>query len=252
MSKILVQSDDNITTITLNNPDKRNAFDAEMSNDVIKALREAEKDKRAVVIQSNISHNIYSAGHDLNDLKSMDDIVNDPMFEMFDTISDLSIPVIAKVSGRVFAGALHMLMVCDMVYALDSSSVVITLNKMGVPFSLKNYNNWLSVMGIHKAKELFFTAGEINAQDAYNAGIFNSIYDSEEALDEKIKSICEQISNCCGYGIANTKLQLNTLSDDVIVSSQSSQKIEKDRNDILHGDELSQRVNKLLDKISHK
>ncbi len=253
MDKILCEHSEHITTITLNNPDKRNAFDAHMSQAMIAFLHEAEqKEQRVVVLKANPSHHIFSAGHNLNELTSAHEIVNDPMFAMFDCISNLSIPLIAQVSGNVYAGALHLLMVCDMVYAMDDSSVIITANKMGVPFSLRNYQNWLSVMGLHKIKELFFTAGMIDAKDAYNAGIFNAIFPSEELLQTKVNEVCQQIISCCAQGIANSKLQLNTLANNVVVDYEKAILIEESRQNILSSDSFKERVLALINKIQHK
>ncbi|AJJ64954.1 enoyl-CoA hydratase-related protein [Yersinia aldovae] len=162
MDKILCQHNQDITIITINNAAKRNCFDNEMSIAVVQLIREAEnKKQRAIVINANLSQGIFSAGHDLHELTSAGEIINDPMFEMFKVISHSPLPVIAQVEGAVYAGALHLLMVCDMVYATKDSSLIMSANKMGVPFSLSNYQHWLAVIGIHKVKELFFTAHSI-------------------------------------------------------------------------------------------
>lgn len=251
--KILVEHNTNkVTVITLNNADKRNAFDKEMSKTVTKTIIDANSLKqKIIVIKSNISHGVFSAGHDLNELVSAKDIDNDPMFEMFDAIFDSEIPVIAQVEGDVYAGGLHLLMVCDMVYALDSASVVITANKMGVPFNVESYQKWLNVMGVHKIKELFFTAGKIDANDAYNCGIFNSIYPNIETLNTKVDSVCEQILSCTDYGITNTKKQLNAIIDNVSLDSTVLSDIDNDRAKILSSPEFKEAVEALIAKI-HK
>ena len=251
--KILLNSKGDITYLTLNNPQKRNAFDKEMSDFIIKEIKNAEsKNQRGIVINAVISNGIFSAGHDLNELESASDLSQDPMFEMFDSILNTNIPVIAEVDGFVFAGALHLLMVCDLVYATKTSKIIMTANKMGVPFSLQNYQNWLSVMGLHKIKELFYTATPLNAEDAYNSGIFNAFLDSTDELKEKVESVCQAIISCCPVGISNSKFQLNLLANNVIVDYDSAVKIETMRNDILNSNDFIKRVDALIDKINHK
>lgn len=252
MQKVLSSSNKNILTITLNNKSKRNAFDNQMSKEISSLLFNAQENNRVVVIESNIENNVFSSGHDLHELNSLDDIVNDPMFEMFDVISNLDIPVIAKVSGDVYAGALHLLMVCDLVYALDTTKITMPLNKMGIPFGPKNYAAWLAVMGIHQAKELFFTAEALNATDAYNAGIFNSIYSSQDELDIKVSNVCERIINCARSGISNSKLQMNTLSQHYLLDKDKLKNIEVSREEILNDVELKYRVEKMIKNINKK
>lgn len=107
MTKIQHSLIDEVRTITIDNPDKRNAFDGEMSDAVTELIKTAEpQGARIVVITANLSNGIFSAGHDLNELKSASDLSHDPMFSMFDAIQDCPLPVVAKVSGRVFAGAI--------------------------------------------------------------------------------------------------------------------------------------------------
>ena len=253
MTKIILKHEFQITSIILNNDAKRNAFDSEMSNEVIKAINEATTvGSRVIVISSNSTHGIFSAGHDLSELSGVGDIVNDPMFRLFDCISNCSLPIIAKVDGAVYAGALHLLMVCDMVYATSKSKVVITANKMGVPFSVHEYSNWLLVMGIHKVKELFFTAAAIDAQDAYIAGIFNNVYDTEEELANKINTVCNQVIDCSAAGIANTKLQLSALARSVALDDETTKLIAQSREHILNSSELKSRIDALISKLNNK
>ncbi len=251
--KILSSVDASILTITLNNLEKRNAFDGEMSESVTALIDHADaRGIRAIVITANLSNGVFSAGHDLNELKSAKDLSNDPMFAMFDAIQNSPLPVIAKVSGKVFAGALHMLMVCDMVYATRDAQLVITANRMGVPFNIKDYQNWMAVMGVHKLKALFFRCTPATAEDAYNAGIFNTLCDSPEALDQKIKEVCESLIGSVKEGIANTKYQVNTLCREVCLKQSTIDAIEKSRQEIFDSDWFQEDIQKLIDKIHHK
>jgi methylmalonyl-CoA decarboxylase len=251
-AKILSTLGDEVLTITINNPDKRNAFDSEMSQAVTDLIQTADaQGARVIVITAELSHGIFSAGHDLNELKKVSDLGNDPMFAMFDAIQDCPLPVIAKVSGRVFAGALHMLMVCDMVYATRDTQLVITANKMGVPFDIKDYQNWMAVMGVHTLKALFFRCTPISAEEAYNAGIINSLSDSPEALDQTITEVCASIRGAVKEGIANTKLQVNTLCREVCLKDSTVAAIEKTRQDVFESDWFKQDVQNLIDKIHH-
>lgn len=253
MEKILHTLEDETLTLTINNPSKRNAFDSEMSVRVTELINGAESSgARVIVIASNLSHGVFSSGHDLNELRDVSDLSDDPMFRMFDAIQEVPLPVVAKVSGKVFAGALHMLMVCDMVYATPDAELVITANKMGVPFDIRDYQNWMAVMGVHKLKALFFRCTPVNAQDAYNAGIFNTLCPTPAALDQKIREVCDSIRGSVKEGIANTKYQVNALCRETWLEPAKVEEIERSRHEILESDWFREDVEKLISKIHHR
>jgi methylmalonyl-CoA decarboxylase len=251
--KILTNDQGAITTITLHHPEKRNAFDTEMVQRMIELCNDAvQKGQRIIIINAQTDHGVFSAGHDLSELSSVQEIQQDPMFEMIELIGQLPIPVIAEVHGAVYAGALHLLMVCDLVYATQASTVVMTANKMGLPFSLRHYHQWLSVMGIHRVKELFFTADKMSADEAHYAGIFNGIFDTETALRTKIADVCDKILHCSQAGIANSKLQLNHLAGNVMLNYRETMQIEEARHNLLSSQEFQERLAALQAKLHHK
>ncbi len=251
--KILSQDKGLITSITLHHPEKRNAFDTEMVQRMLVLCNHAvQKGQRIIVINAQTDHGVFSAGHDLSELSSVQEIQQDPMFEMIEFIGQLPIPVIAEVNGAVYAGALHLLMLCDLVYATEASTVLMTANKMGLPFSLRHYHQWLSVMGIHRVKELFFTADTMTAHEAYYAGIFNGIFETETALKTKIADVCNKILLCSQTGIANSKLQLNQLAGNVILNYRETIQIEEARHELLSSQEFQERLAALQAKLHHK
>ncbi len=251
--KVLKSLEDGILTITLNNLAKRNSVDSQMSLFITEAIQNAESDgARIIIITSNPSHGVFSAGHDLNELEQASDLQNDPMFTMFDAIMKCPLPVIAKVNGNAYGGGLILLIVCDMVYATDSSTITMPANKMGVPFDLKYYQIWLSTMSAHVVKELFFTCAAMSAQDAVNAGIYNAICTSPAALDKKVNEVCANILQRVQEGIANTKFQVNTLCSEVVLSEHTVELVKKSINDIFSSDWLKEDVQRLIDKLHHK
>lgn len=239
-----------VATITLNRYQKRNAFNRQMSNEVIACIEQAEQEKaRAIILCAESGVKIWSAGHDLAELTSEDPAKSDPMFKLFAKVQATPIPVIALVEGDVYAGALELIIVCDIVIASDCSQVAMTANKIGLPFPPEIYRYWSDVLSIHKIKELFFTAATISAQDAYAAGIFNHIVSTEQ-LETKVMSIVEKIKTCVPEGIANTKMQINLLSNALPLTESQRTQIEKSRQALLESPNFLQRVQTLLNKLS--
>ena len=252
MSKLLCQHETHITYIIINNPQKRNAVDNGMSKEIMHHLQEAEaKQQRAVVIKSNTVKGVFTAGHDLSDLLEKENISDDPMFEMFNVISELSLPVIIQADGDLYAGGVMLLMYADLVYTTSNVKLHMTANKLGLPLPLLSYRKWLSVMGSHKAKELFFTAAPMTAKDAHCANIINDVFDTPEALADKVQNVCQQIIDCSSVGVANSKKQINALASQIAISYQSAGDIEAEKQAIIHSDETQSRVTALLNSL-HK
>ena len=108
---------DNILTITLNRPDKKNAINTVMMNEVNYALAYAKQERKIRVVVIDAEGDIFCAGADLSSSKSDSDV---PKLENHDDLS-LSIrhlykPVICKIQGSVLAGAL--LMVANATHAI--------------------------------------------------------------------------------------------------------------------------------------
>lgn len=70
MPKVLTETENGIVTLTLNRPERANAFDAEMIAELHKALRAAEKDKAARVLVLTGAGRVFGAGQDLEEMQA--------------------------------------------------------------------------------------------------------------------------------------------------------------------------------------
>ncbi len=128
MPEILTVKDDFLLTITLNRPDKRNALNDALVNDLKDALRETDKDEtlRAVIIKG--AGKDFCSGADLSALQkiSESDVLEnhddaDSLRELFSLIRSLKLPVIAAVHGRALAGGCGLATACDLVLATNDA-----------------------------------------------------------------------------------------------------------------------------------
>ncbi|MBW7882214.1 MAG: enoyl-CoA hydratase/isomerase family protein, partial [Caldilineaceae bacterium] len=202
-----------IATITFDRDDKLNAFNSAMTAEVNSHMDNAlAAGARVIVLRANPGARVWCAGRDLAELRPGVDPEADPMVQLFAKITELPVPVLNMVEGAVYGGGLMLNMVSDIVIAANTATVAMTANKLGIPLPTETYAYWLRVMGIHKVKELLFTAGSITAHDAHVAGIFNHIVARDELETRTYDVIARQILACSREGIANAKLQLNLLA----------------------------------------
>lgn len=240
-----------IAAITMNRDAKRNAFNDEMATEVLGYFDKAVQEKcRVIVLRANPGAKVWCAGHDLTTLRPRRDAndLQDPLFQLFAKIEEVPMPVIAMVDGGVYGGGCELLMRSDMVIGSHGSHLAMTANKMGLPFAPQTYAYWLRVFGLHKVKEMFFTARSISAQEAYDAGIYNHLV-APEALESFTYDMAQQIMACSPDGIANSKFQLNLLANRSFLTNEDYLRIEESRQALFESPGFRNRLDALIATI---
>ena len=193
MNKVLFTKDNNgIAKITLNNPEKQNAFDDEIILDLIDILSEIEQsaDLRLVVLSSNGKN--FSAGADLNWMKRMsnsDYAANmrdaSALTTMLQKLNNLAQPTLVIIRGAVFGGGVGLVSCCDIAMASNESIFSLSEVKVGlVPATIGPYV--IRAIGERNARR-FFTSGErFGAEVAKNINLVHEVIEESE-LEEKVE-----------------------------------------------------------------
>jgi methylglutaconyl-CoA hydratase len=193
MSEILISTENSITTITLNRPEKRNALNDALINALKTALREADKDVnvRAIVIKG--AGKDFCSGADLSALQKIaeSDVMENladaqNLLELFSLIRKIKVPVIAAVHGRALAGGCGLATACDLVLATKSAGFGYPEVKIGFVAAM--------VMAIlrrnlseKRAFELVTQGFEFSANEAEKIGLINRVFD-DATFDEDVKN----------------------------------------------------------------
>ncbi|MBX3765213.1 enoyl-CoA hydratase/isomerase family protein, partial [Burkholderia cepacia] len=128
-----------VTTLTLNRPDVRNAFNETVIAELTGAFRAlaAEPSVRAIVLSGNGP--AFCAGADLNWMKKMAGYSDDEnradalrLAEMLRAIYTCPKPVIARVQGDTYAGGVGLVAACDIVVAVDTANFCLSEAKLGL------------------------------------------------------------------------------------------------------------------------
>lgn len=239
-----------IAVITFDRDDKLNAFNTAMTAEVNDHIDAALADgARTIVLRANPGVRVWCAGRDLSELRPGADPGNDPMLKLFEKITELPAPVVNMVEGAVYGGGLMLTLVSDIVIASTTATVAMTANKLGIPLPTETYAYWLRVMGIHKVKELLFTAGNISAHDAYIAGIFNHVVEPDDLEAYTLNVIARRILDCSAEGIANAKHQINLLARRYTLTDADRRAIEDHRRALLDSDDFRTRLERLLAQV---
>jgi enoyl-CoA hydratase len=184
--------EDGVATITLNQPEKRNALSNQMLGELIEAFGSARDDDRVRCVVLTSSHDrVFSSGASLDQFAADLPTVHkhfgtERLPRLFKTIMQLGKPTICAANGHVLAGALGVALACDLIVAKDGASFGTPEINVGVfPFMIMAliYRN----VPRKKTNELLLLGERISAEQAREAGIVNRVVaaeDFEAAVDE--------------------------------------------------------------------
>ncbi|HYX62061.1 MAG TPA: enoyl-CoA hydratase-related protein, partial [Streptosporangiaceae bacterium] len=147
-----------VGVITLDDRHKRNAIAARMASSVVAALESLRaQDMRAIVLRAAPGMNVWSAGHDIDELPrgGRDPLgYNDPLEGLLRAVRSFPMPVIAMVHGSVWGGALDLVLSCDLVIADETASFAITPANLGLPYNITGLLHFLGRLPVNLIKEM--------------------------------------------------------------------------------------------------
>lgn len=218
LTQIKYERIDEVAWITLNRPDKLNAFTQVMLDEWRTLLEEITKDETCRVIVTKGEGRAWSAGVDLSVFQ---EIKVEPGFKMYEDGMDImrmneTCPqvTIAMVNGFCFTGAMELMMSFDLILTADEAKIGDTHAKWGIRPTWGMTQRLQHQVGLRKAKELSFTAQAISGKEAARIGLANSSHPLEElksAVDNLIEKIVPNSGPAIGaikelyqYGSENT------------------------------------------------
>jgi enoyl-CoA hydratase/carnithine racemase len=174
-----------VATITMDQPDTRNALSAEMLSGLIVAFERArEEDAARCVVLASSHERTFSSGANLGGFAADTPLVerhfgSERFVGLFKLIGELGKPTIVAADGHVLAGALGIALACDLIVASEQASFGTPEINVGTfPFMIMAliYRN----VPRKKANELLLLGERWSAQEALAAGIVNRVVPSEE------------------------------------------------------------------------
>ena len=204
MSNLIIEDlKDSILKITLNNPTEQNTLSLQFINDLKKIFESADSNDEIKVIILSSSGKVFSAGHNLKEIKShrqdkdqglqfFKDLINS-CSDLMLKITNNSKPVIAEVNGIATAAGCQLVASCDLAYASQVSKFATP----GVNIGLFCSTPMVALSRVVKNKhsmEMLLTGDFIDAEKAKSIGLINN-YFSEDELVNKTREMAVKIAN---------------------------------------------------------
>ena len=193
---ILFDVAEGVATITLNRPEKLNAYITPMGDEVTGAFRSVRDDDtvRAVILTG--AGRGFCAGVDLEHLKAHEAGANaaagkGPRLGEEDFLKKLPLelvaypkPVIAAVNGAAIGVGVTMILPCDVRIAAAGAKIGVTFTKLGILPGLGSTHLLPRIVGRAKALELVLTARVVLAEEAAEIGLVNKVVPADRVLKE--------------------------------------------------------------------
>jgi 2-(1,2-epoxy-1,2-dihydrophenyl)acetyl-CoA isomerase len=227
---------DGVATIALNRPDKYNAINFQLHQDLTKALKQVQRDRsvRALVLTGRGRG--FCAGQDLGEFAvarasddfRVDEHVRTTFNKTITTIRELELPVIAAVNGVAAGAGWSLALAADIRFASENATFTQAFSKIGlVP---DTGSTWFlpELIGSSRSLELMFSGDPIDAAKALEWGLVNHVVTAEE-LEETTFAYAARLAAMPTLALGLTKRAVYrsttaTLSDALEYEAQLQQR----------------------------
>ena len=234
--------DGDIATLRFNRPDAVNAFSPEFITDLIAALTSCVETPPAVAIVEGAGR-AFSAGVDLKVLQKatpkhgrLAGAYEGQDEEIIRLLRAVPCPVIAKVHGACFTGALELALHCDMLYTTEDCKFGDTHAKFGIRPSWGMTQNLPAAVGMRRAKELSYTARTFTGAEAASWGLANEAVADKAALDALVAKRASEIAKNSKATVAAIK-DLHRVAETMPIEAGLAEEIVRDYPDIADTEE---------------
>lgn len=231
---------DKIGIVTLDRPDRLNAFNETMFGELAKVTAKLKKDLPRAIVITGSGMKAFSAGFDVNPdnpqisglMKAVEKHDDTPVKNMLQNLRDvvdgfvsLPVPLIAAVNGKAYGGGAELATRCDMRVMDPEAEFCFSELKLGLMPDWGGGATLVHLIGPSNATDLILTARKIFADESLNLGLVNKICQPGGALVEAIQ-IAETISQ---NGPRATRFSLEMIRESRNLSLNASLKLELDK-----------------------
>ncbi|TAF66666.1 MAG: hypothetical protein EAZ55_05560 [Cytophagales bacterium] len=211
--KVLIHLENNVKTITINNPKSKNSVSPEMGTSILKALGASKLDGTRVIVITGAEGNFCSGadltGNGMQNPKQYDvtTYLRTAFHPLVLTMRTIDIPIIAKVRGVAAGIGANFALAADMVYASENAMFSQIFTNIALSSDGGGAYWMVEALGYKKAFELMVKAAKISAADAEKWGMVNQLCKDED-LDAQVDEMVQFLATGPFVAIQKTKANL--------------------------------------------
>lgn len=209
---ILYTEKDGVATITINRPEKYNAFRGQTAEELIDAFSRAGwNDDIGVIVFTGVGDKAFCTGGDQSAHDGQYDgrgTIGMPVEELHSVIRDVPKPVIARVQGYAIGGGNVFAVICDLTIASEQAQFGQVGPKVGSVDPGWGTAYLAHVVGEKKAREIWYLCRRYSAQEALDMGLCNVVVPHDQ-LDAEVDKWCQEILERSPTALAIAKRSFN-------------------------------------------
>jgi len=212
LKNLVIEKNEGVCTVKINNPQSLNALNAQVLSELEYAfdMIRDEDDVRVVVLTGE--GKAFVAGADIAYMRELNASQAKKFSEdgsrVFRKIETLNKVVIAAVNGFALGGGCELAMACDIRIASVKAKFGQPEVGLGIIPGFSGTQRLARLVGLGRAKELIFSGGHINAEEAYRIGLVNKVTETEELMEETYK-IADKIKSNSTAAVLYSKECIN-------------------------------------------
>jgi methylglutaconyl-CoA hydratase len=215
---ILTEIDTGVGIVTLNRPERHNAFDDTMIAELADAMQQMASDPGVRLVVISGTGKSFCAGADLEWMQraaghSLEENRRDAgeLAEMLRLIADCPKPVIARVQGPAYGGGIGVIAACDMAVATFDARFALTEVKLGlIPAVISPHV--LAAIGERYARRYMLTAEMFSAAEAYRIGLIHEMVADDASLDDAVGEWVETLLKNGPQAMAECKALIRSVT----------------------------------------
>jgi enoyl-CoA hydratase len=207
---------DHFGLITINRPNKLNALNIELLNELKELLLEIKKDEVFAILGLIITgegEKAFIAGADIVEMSDMTPSdaytfgqLGQQVTVLFET---LQIPVIACVNGFALGGGCEIAMSCDFIYSTHNGVFGQPEVKLGLIPGFGGTQRLAKLVGRNRAKEMIYTGRNVNAEEAFRMGLVLRVFPSKAQMMEEAMKTLQSVTSNSPFAISIAKKVMN-------------------------------------------
>jgi len=213
----ILKKEKHIAVITLNRPEKLNAWTHQLFDDVLAALEDVRSDDNIRVLVITGAGKGFCSGGDVDEFESwlletsrqgpevVRRYVRTGPQRIIRAIRDLDRPVIAMVNGMAVGSGMDLAVACDIRTGCEKSKFMSGFERLGLIHGMGAL--WLlpRIIGVAKTAELAYTCDFIDADEAYRIGLLNKLWQSSE-LEKETMAMARRIASRAPIAVRMSRL----------------------------------------------
>ena len=224
MRLVTTKTENKITTITLNREQKANAINEQMWTELSEAIRFCDESLDTRVVILNANGRFFSSGMDLSLLESIQNELEnnchgrkrENLFRaiqkyqsVVNLVDNSRKPIIAAVQGGCLGAGLELIAACDFRYCTQDAFFSIKEIDIAMVADLGALQRLPKIMHEGIVREMAYTGRNLSANEAFNSGLVNRVFENCEALNAGVVAVAEDIAKKSPLSVRGTKEILN-------------------------------------------